>query len=74
MNRWGEALRLVGVGFFIGGSIALGVLAGLWLDNKLNTAPILVIVGLLLGIVVAIYGVYRMLLPLMGNKQHEENN
>jgi len=73
MSRWGLALRLTGVGFFIGGSILLGVLAGLWLDGKLNTAPILVLVGLFLGIVVAIYGVYRMLLPLMGNKQSKEN-
>ena len=29
MNRWVAALRLVGVGFFIGGSILLGVVAGL---------------------------------------------
>jgi len=68
------ALRLVGVGFFIGGSILLGVLAGLWLDSKLNTGPILVIIGLLLGVVIALYGVYRMLLPLMSNKQNKENS
>ena len=74
MSRWGAALRLTGVGFFIGGSILLGVTAGLWLDSKLDTGPILVIVGLLLGIVIAIYGVYRMLLPLIGNKQSKENN
>ncbi len=61
-------MRLVGVGFFIGGSIVLGVAAGLWLDNRFNTAPILVIAGLLLGIVTAFYGVYRMLLPLIVNK------
>lgn len=71
MNRWAAALRLVGVGFFIGTSIVLGVVVGLWLDSKLDTRPILVIVGLLLGIVVAFYGVYRMLLPLMGNKREK---
>jgi len=71
MSRWLIALRLVGVGFFIGGSILLGVVAGLWLDNKLNTGPILVIVGLLLGLVIAFYGVYRMLLPLLANKTRQ---
>ncbi len=71
MNRWAAALRLVGVGFFIGISIVLGVVVGLWLDSKLDTRPILVIAGLLLGIVVAFYGVYRMLLPLMGNKREK---
>ena len=68
MQSWGVALRLTSVGFFIGGSILLGVLAGLWLDNKLNTSPVLVLVGLFLGLLVAFYGVYRMLLPLMGKK------
>mgnify|MGYP001191736701 CR=1 FL=1 len=72
MNRWGVALRLTGVGFFIGGSIALGVMGGLWLDGKLNTEPILLIVGLILGIFVAFYGVYRMLLPFIGNKTRQE--
>lgn len=73
MSRWLAALRLVGVGFFVGGSILLGVVAGLWLDNKLNSAPIWVIVGLFLGLVIAFYGVYRMLLPFMSNKQDKEN-
>ena len=74
MSRWGVALRLTSVGFFIGGSILLGVAAGLWLDSKLHTGPILVIVGLFLGIIIAIYGVYRMLLPLISNKQNKENS
>ena len=74
MSRWVAALRLAGVGFFIGGSILLGVVGGLWLDNKLNTEPIWVIVGLLLVLVIAFYGVYRMLLPLMANKQDKENS
>ena len=73
MRRWVAALRLVGVGFFIGGSIVLGVVAGLWLDNKFNSGSTWVIVGLFLGIIIAFYGVYRMLLPLMSNKRDKEN-
>lgn len=69
MSRWVAALRLVGVGFFISGSILGGVLGGLWLDRQFNTEPILVIAGLLLGITVAFYGVYEMLLPLLGEKK-----
>ena len=74
MFRRQAALRLIGVGWFIGISILLGVLAGLWLDSKFGTKPILVIVGLLLGVVVAGYGVYRMLLPFLGNKQDGGNS
>jgi len=74
MGKRVAALRLVGVGFFIGGSIVLGVVVGLWLDSRLNTGPILVIVGLILGIVDAFYGVYRMLLPFLSNKRDRGNS
>ena len=73
MSRWQAALRLIGVGWFIGISILLSILAGSWLDSKFNTGPIFVIVGLILGIVVAAYGVYRMVLPLISNKQNKED-
>jgi F0F1-type ATP synthase assembly protein I len=71
MRRWVAALRLTGAGFFVGGSIVLGVVAGRWLDSVLNTKPTLVIVGLILGIVVAFYGVYRMILPNINKKQNK---
>jgi ATP synthase protein I len=73
MNRWFAALRLTGVGFYIAACIVLGIFAGLWLDNKLNTGPLFMIGGLLVGLAVAIYGVYRMIQPLMSNKQDKEN-
>lgn len=73
MGRRVAALRLVGVGFFIGGSISLGIFAGRWLDTKLDT-QLFWIAGLILGIVVAFYGVYQMLLPLISNKRNKENS
>ena len=73
MSRWVVAMRLVGVGWFVGISILLGVLGGLWLDNKFGTKPLFVIVGLILGLIVAGYGVYQMLLPLIRNKQNKED-
>ncbi|HEY92344.1 MAG TPA: AtpZ/AtpI family protein [Dehalococcoidia bacterium] len=66
-------MRLVGVGWFVGISILLGVLGGLWLDNKFGIKPVFVIVGLILGLIVAGYGVYQMLLPLIRNKQNKED-
>jgi len=74
MSRWVAALRLIGVGWYIGICIVLGVLGGLWLDNKFNTKPILAIVGLVLGIILAFYGVYHMLLPLIRNKKNKEDS
>ena len=55
-------------------SILLGVLAGLWLDSKFGTKPLWMMVGLVLGIVIAAYGVYQMLLPLMKDKNNREDD
>ena len=73
MNRWAAALRLTGIGFYIAACILIGVFTGLWLDNKLDTRPWLMIGGLLVGLAVAVYGVYRMIRPLMNDKQDKEN-
>ncbi|MFC2006240.1 AtpZ/AtpI family protein [Chloroflexota bacterium] len=71
MGRWQGTLRLVGVGWYIGVCIVSGVVGGLWLDKKLNIAPIMVIVGLILGVVIAFYGVYRMVLPNISKRQNK---
>ena len=71
MRRWAAVLRLAGLGWYIGICIVLGVFGGLWLDNKFNTKPILAIVGLILGIIVAFYGTYRMILLIIDNKQNK---
>ncbi len=73
MSRRVAALRLVGVGFFIGSSIVLGVFAGLWIDSKLDTS-LFWLIGLILGLIVAFYGVYQMLLPFTHNKQDKEDS
>jgi len=71
MDRRIAALRLAGIGFFIGISIILGVFAGRWLDSKFNSEPVFLITGLILGIMIAFYGVYRMLVPFIDKKQNK---
>ena len=66
MKRWEAAFRLVGLGWYVGICIVLGVIGCLWLDNRLNSKPVFVIIGLLVGLVTAFYGVYRMILPNFG--------
>ena len=65
---------MLGVGFFVAGSIILGVVGGRWLDGRLNSAPLFLIIGLILGIVVAFYGVYTMLRPFVDDKQNKGNS
>ena len=61
------------MGFFISGSIVLGVMGGLWLDGRFGTNPILTLVGLFLGLAIAFLGVYEMLLPIIRNTGNEED-
>lgn len=68
------ALRLLGVGFFIGGAIVAGVMGGLWLDDHLRTRPILTLAGLFIGLLVAGIGVYQMLLPLLNSSNNKKEN
>ena len=74
MSRWLAALRLMGVGFYIGGCIVLGIGGGIWLDNRLDTKPVLLLLGLALGIIIAVFGVYQMLRPLLNSRQDKENS
>ena len=73
MQAWQAALRVLwkvlGVGWYIAIAIVLGVLGGLWLDGKFNTKPLFTIIGLIIGILAAVYGVYQIILPLLNNKQ-----
>jgi hypothetical protein len=68
MGKWGQAFRLIGMGFYVGVCILAGVFGGLWLDAKFNTKPLFAIVGLILGLILAFWGVYQMLIPLLNTK------
>ncbi len=59
------ALRLVGIGWYIGLCIALGVGGGVWLDRTLDTSPLFSLLGLFLGLALAFYGGYRMLMDVL---------
>ena len=65
------AMQLVGIGWYVGFSILLGVLGGRWLDRTVGTLPLFTLLGLLLGLGVALYGAYRMVLPLLRNGKGE---
>lgn len=71
---WVKMLSLLGMGFYIAIAIVLGIWGGNWLDGKFNTGPLLLIIGLILGIAVAVLGVYNMLKPYIADAKKTENN
>jgi ATP synthase protein I len=71
MDKWGPAARLLGVGFYIGICLVGGALGGRWLDQKFDTQPVFMLAGLILGLALAAWGVYQMLLPILNNNKKE---
>ena len=65
MPGWILALRLTGLGWYVVFAVAGGTAGGKGLDGWLDTDPILTVVGLVLGIIVATFGIYRMLAPIL---------
>ncbi len=57
----GLLLRLTGIGWYVAVAIALGAVGGWWLDGRLGTGPALTLLGIALGLVVALTGMIRML-------------
>lgn len=53
--------RISGIGWFVAGSIGAGVVVGWWLDRQFDTEPVLLLVGLLLGVIAAFAGMIKLL-------------
>ncbi len=53
--------RVGGIGWFVGIAIALGAYGGYWLDRQFDTAPVLTLLGLVLGVLTAFVGMIRLL-------------
>jgi F0F1-type ATP synthase assembly protein I len=52
--------KLLGIGWYIAFCLLAGAALGWWLDKKFGTGIILTLVCLTIGLVVALYGTYRM--------------
>ncbi len=72
MPWWVVGLRLTGLGWYIAFCVAGGVLLGLLGDNLLGTTPLFTLAGTVLGSVVAFWGTYRMILPILYGARAQE--
>ena len=63
------ALRLAGLGWYVAFCIVIGVVGGLALDKLIGIAPLFTLLGAILGSIVAFWGLYKMVQPLMYGAQ-----
>ncbi|MBN1136979.1 MAG: AtpZ/AtpI family protein [Anaerolineae bacterium] len=70
MKKWealSEGLQLSWVLLF---SLLIPLLAGIWLDKRLDTAPLFILIGMILGILAATVGVARMVVRTFAQVNH----
>ena len=65
MNLMLLALRLTGLGWYVAICIVLGVIGGLGLDKVTGTTPLFTFLGTVLGSIVAFWGLYKMVRPVL---------
>jgi len=66
MKNWSAALQLLIVGFYVPLSLLIPTGIGLWLDRKIfHEFPLCTLIGLGIGTIVMVYGVYQMVRPFL---------
>ncbi len=65
MDRLPPTARLIGIGWYFAVCIVAGVIGGALLDGVADTKPLLTLLGLTLGLVLAFYGGYQMLMEVL---------
>ena len=73
-TKMGTVLRLLGIGWYVGLCIGGGAFGGLWLDRQFDSRPILTLLGLALGITLAMAGMFRMLMAVLAAAADDEGS
>ena len=71
-ERLALVLRLTGIGWYVAVCIGGGALGGWWLDGRIGLSPVFTLLGLGLGIAVALVGMMRMLLAIFAAKSDSD--
>jgi len=72
MKQWPAAMQLLVVGFYVAFSLIIPAVIGVWLDKRASHEfPLFTLIGLGLGTIIMIYGVYRMVKPFLEQAKKE---
>jgi F0F1-type ATP synthase assembly protein I len=74
MNRRLLALRLIGLGWYVAFCIVIGVVGGVFIDQRLDTKLLFTLMGLAFGTTSAFYGLIKMIQPLIKPDSINGNN
>ena len=63
--------RFSGLGFQIGLFFLAGIYGGKYLDTRLDTKPVFLVIGATLGMIGGFFGLFRMIMP--GKKESDDD-
>jgi ATP synthase protein I len=62
------------LGFTIAAAVGAGVLGGLWVDDRLGTRPVFLLIGIVFGLLSAAYVIRELLDFGRGSGEEEDRN
>jgi len=72
VKKWPAAMQLLIVGFYVAFSLLIPTGIGFWLDKRASHGfPLFTLIGLGVGTVIMVYGVYRMVRPFLQEAKKE---
>jgi hypothetical protein len=74
MGRLPPAIRLLGIGWYFAFCIIAGIVGGVLLDRQVEKDHIFALLGLFLGLVLAFFGGYIMLLEELGLRRPRQGD
>jgi F0F1-type ATP synthase assembly protein I len=74
MGRLPPAVRLLGIGWYFALCIVVGIVGGVLLDRQVGKDHIFTLIGLFLGLILAFFGGYVMLLEELGLRQRRQGD
>ena len=64
-REWPAAVQLLVVGFYVAFSLLIPTGIGFWLGRRLGHEVMFPVIGLGVGTLIMVYGVYRMMRPFL---------
>jgi len=72
VKNWPAAVQLLTVGFYVAFSLLIPIGIGFWFDKRVSHEfPLFTLIGLGVGTLVMVYGVYRMVKPFLETTKRE---
>ena len=72
MNWIVPSVWFLGIGWCFAMPLIIGVLGGAWLDGRSGMAPLFVLLGVLMGLIVGIYASVTMLLRFLAETSQDD--